>query len=162
MKQQKRARPEVWTQESQHTYTLRLITQADARDRPTLRAFAKWLADSQGLSPGTITDRIRSASTFVDSVTSQARCSCAQELRSITVQRIEDFFVEYGKDHGMACRHKMRAAMRSLLVFAAWRGWMGRELADAVPSLGGYRLSGLPRGISDEQLKPLSCIGKRL
>lgn len=154
MKQKSEAK-RVWTPESQHSYTLRRITQADPRNQPTLRGFAEWLADSRGIRPETITDRIRSASTFLDSVMSRARCCCAQALRSITVQRIEDFFVEYGKDHGMACRRKMRAAMRLLLVFAAYRGWADRELADAVPSLGGYRLSGLPQGISDEQLSTL-------
>ncbi len=155
MIQKKRTPNEVWTPESQHSYTLRRITQADPGNQPTLREFAKWLADSRGLSPETITDRIRSASTFVDSVTSRARCCCAQALQSITVQQIEDFFVEYGKDHGMGCRRKMHAAMRLLLMFAAWRGWADRELADAVPSLSGCRLSGLPRGISDEQLQTL-------
>ena len=155
MRQKKRASNEVWTPESQHRYTLRRIEQADFRNQPTLRAFAKWLADSRGLAPETITDRIRSASTFVDSVTSGARCCCAQALQSITAQQIEDFFVEYGKDHEMACRRKMRAAMRLLLMFAARRGWTDRELADAVPSLGGYRLSGLVRGLSDEQLQTL-------
>ena len=155
MGQKQRASNEAWTPESQHRYTRWRIEQADARNQPTLMAFAQWLADSRGLGPETITDRIRSASTFVDSVTSRVRCSCTQALRSITVQQIEDFFVKYGKDHGMGCRRKMRAAMRLLLMFAAWRGWTDRELADAVPSLGGYRLSGLVRGLSDEQLQTL-------
>ncbi len=155
MKQKKRAPNGVWTPESQHTYALRRITQADAENQPTLREFAKWLADSRDLRPETISDRIRSGCTFVDSLTARARCGCEQALRSITVQQIEDFFVEYGKDHGMGCRNKMRAAMRLVLMFAAGRSWVDRVLVDAVPSLGGYRLSGLPRGISDEQLQTL-------
>ncbi|MCP5040259.1 MAG: tyrosine-type recombinase/integrase [bacterium] len=145
----------AWSPESEVRYTCRRIERADARNRRALKAFAKWLADSRSLSPATVTVRIGSASTFVDAVTSRAGCSCAQTFRSITAQWIEDFFVEYGKDHGMASRSNMQAAMRLFLVFAACRGWVGRELADAVPSLGGYRLSGLPRGISDAQLSTL-------
>jgi len=142
----------VWSPASDHTYMLRRITRAAAWNRRTLRAFAKWLAESRGLSSATITVRIGSACTFVDWVTSYAGCSCVQAFRSITAQRIEDFFVEYGEDHGIAARRNMKAAMRLFLVFAASRGWVGREMADAVPSLVSYRLSGLPRGLSDAQL----------
>ena len=55
----------------------------------------------------------------------------------------------------MAARRSMRSAMRLFLKFAASRGWVDRELADAVPSLRSYRLSSLPRGLSDEQLSTL-------
>jgi integrase len=41
------------------------------------------------------------------------------------------------------------------LKFAATRGWVGCDLADAVPSLLSYRLSGLPRGLSDEEMSTL-------
>ena len=76
-KKRKSAPKEVWSPESEHTYVLRRITRADARNRRTLKAFAKWLAGSRGLSPATITLRMGSASTFVDAVTSRAGCSCA-------------------------------------------------------------------------------------
>lgn len=145
----------VWSPESQDGYTRRRIERACPGNRGTLRAFAEWLADSRDLSPATITVRIGSASTFVDAVTSSAGSSCSEAFRSITAQRIEDFFVEYGKDHGMAARRSMCTAMRSFLEFAASRDWVGRETAEAVPSLVGYRLSDLPRGISDEQLSKL-------
>lgn len=145
----------VWSPESQHTYMLRRIQRADSRNRRTLRAFAKWLEDSRALSPGTITVRIGSASTFVDAVTARVGCSCAPAFRSITARHIEDFFVEYGQDHGMSARRSMSAAMRLFLEYASIRGWVGREMVAAVPSLVGYRLSGLPRGINDEQLSKL-------
>ncbi len=154
-KKSKRAPRKVWSPESQHTYMLRRIARADAKNRPSLRAFGKWLAVSRGLHPGTITHRIRSACTFVDAVTARAGYSCAKAFRSITARRLEDFFVEYGRGHGMSARRSMRAGMRLFLEFAADRGWLNRELADAVPSLVDYRLSHLPRGISDEQLSKL-------
>ncbi|MCP5067281.1 MAG: tyrosine-type recombinase/integrase [bacterium] len=146
---------QAWSPESQAGYTWRRIERANAGNQRTLKTFALWLADSRGLSPATITVRIGSASTFVDAVTSSAGCSCAKAFRSITASRVEDFFVEYGKDHGMASRRSMCTAMRSYLEFAASRGWVGREMVDSVPSLVGYRLSDVPRGISDEQLSKL-------
>ncbi len=146
---------QTWSPESEARCTRRRIERADARNQPTLTEFAQWLADSRGLSPATITVRIGSTSTFVDAVTSRAGCSCARAFRSITVQQIEGFFVEFGKDHGMSSRRSMNTAMRTFLEYAGCRGWVGREMRDCVPSLIGYRLSDVPRGISDEQLSKL-------
>ncbi len=146
---------QAWSPETEAKYTRQRIERADAGNQTTLTEFAHWLADSRGLSPGTITVRIGSTSTFVDAVTSRAECSCARAFQTITVQQIEEFFVEHGKDHGMASRHSMRTAMRSFLEFAACRGWIDREMRDCVPSVIGYRLSDVPRGISDEQLSKL-------
>ncbi len=143
-----------WSPDTEARYTRRRIERADAGNRPTLTEFAQWLKDSQELSPTTIHHRIRAASTFVDAVTSGAE-SCAGAFRSITVQQIEEFFVGYGKDRGIGSRQNMNTAMRSFLEFGACRGWVGREMRDCVPSLSSYRLSGVPRGISDEQLSKL-------
>ncbi len=145
----------AWSPESQHRYMLRRIDRACAWNRPMLKAFADWLAEVQFLEAGSITVRLGSACSFVDAVTARAGVPCAQAFRSLTPDGVEDFFVRYGKDHGMSARRSMRSAMRSFLKFAASRGWVGWELADAVPSLLSYRLSGLPRGLSDEQMSTL-------
>lgn len=145
----------AWSPESQGIYTRRTIEKALARNRPTLRAFADWLAKCRGLGPGTITVRLGSACSFVDSVTARTGVTRARAFKSLTVGDVEDFFVLYGKDHGMAARRSMRSGMRLFLKFAASRGWVTWELGDAVPSLLGYRFSGLPRGLSDEQLATL-------
>src|SRR4051794_30100793 len=142
----------AWSPDSQHLYMLRRIERACAGNRPMLRAFGKWLAESRGLEPGSITVRVGSACSFVDAVTTQAEATCAQAFRRLSAGGVEDFFVGYCKDHGPAARRSMRSAMRLFLTFAAERGWVGWELADAVPSLLGYRLSNLPRGLSDEHL----------
>ncbi len=145
----------AWSPESQVMYTRRRIERACAENRPTLRAFADWLAEVRGLAPGSITVRLGSACTFADAVTARAGTTCVRAFQSLSPDGVEDFFVQYGKDHGMAVRRSMRAAMRLFLKFAASRGWVDRELADAVPSLKSYRLSSLPRGLSDEQLSTL-------
>ena len=145
----------VWSSASQHRYMLRTIERACAANQFTLRVFAEWLTEVRGLQAGTITVRIGSACSFVDAVTARAGETCARAFQLLTAEGIEDFFVQYGKGHGMASRRSMRAAMRLFLSFAAERGWVGRELAEAVPSLLGHRLSGLPRGLSEEQLATL-------
>jgi integrase len=46
----------------------------------------------------------------------------------------------------------MQTSMRLFLKFAVSSGWVGAELAEAVPSLPVFRLSGLPDGLRDEEL----------
>ncbi len=152
--EQTRERKQVWSLASQATYTRRRIDRAYAGNRPALRAFADWLAEVRGLAPGSITVRLGSACSFVDAVTDRAGAACGEAFQSLAPDDVEDFFVRYGKGHGMAARRSMRSAMRLFLKFAASRGWVDLELADAVPRLRSYRLS-LPRGLSDEQLSVL-------
>jgi integrase/recombinase XerD len=143
-----------WTPESQRTYMRGKIERAWAGNRSTLRAFADWLV-ARGLSPGTVTGRIALACFFVDTITSDARTTCVKAFQSLTADGIEDFFVQYGKNHGIATRRSMSTAMRSFLKFAASQGWGGLELSGAVPSLQRYQLSNLPRSLNDRQLSML-------
>ncbi len=143
-----------WSPDSQRNYTRATIERATAGNRPTLKAFADWL-ECRGLGLGSVTVRIGSARLFVDWLTARAETTCVPAFGSLTPQGIEDFFVQYGEDHGMAARRSMRSAVRLFLRFAASQGWVGRELPDAVPSLRSYRLSSLPRGLSEKQLSTL-------
>lgn len=145
----------AWSPASEHMYMLRTIERACAANQATLKAFAGWLAETRGLQAGSITVRIGSACSFVDAVTAHAGETCARAFQSLTPEGVEDFFVQHGKDHGMASRRSMQSAMRLFLSFAAEQGWVGRELAEAVPRLLSRRLSGLPRGLSEEQLSVL-------
>ena len=142
----------VWPLASQHIYTHRRIERACAANRPTLRAFAEWLAEVRGLAPASIKVRLHSTCCFLDAVAASAESTCAQQLQSLHRQDIEDFFVQYSKNHEMAARRSMLSAMRLFLKFAAFHGWVDWKLIDAVPRLEEYRLRGLPRGLSDEEL----------
>lgn len=123
--------------------------------KPVLRAFADWLMEERGIGPQTTRQRVDSVATFLTTVTAGEALPCQQALTSLTAEGVEDFFVQYSKDHGMRTRHCMRTAMRLFLRFADLQGWVGGELAAAVPSLLGWRLSGLPRGLCDEELTEL-------
>jgi integrase/recombinase XerD len=149
-------RSRVWRpEESERQYAEARIERADPWNRRTLRSFARWLSGTRGLAWSTIAKQIHPASTFVDAVTRRLGRSCISALRALDIDTVEGFFVEYGKGRGMSSRRSMQSAMRSLLRFAAERGWVGEEMVSAVPSLVSYRLSGLPRGLSDDQLARL-------
>jgi integrase/recombinase XerD len=153
MKETKKER-HAWSPESQDIYTRETIEKASQENRPTLRAFADWLG-AEGLGSGSITLRLTSARSFVDVVTARAGAPCVRAFQALTADGIEGFFVEYGRNHGLAARRHMRSAMRLFLKFAAFSGWVSWDLPDAVPSLLGYRLSGLPGGLSDQELSTL-------
>jgi len=147
-KRQRFWRPE----ESERQYAEARIQRADPGNRRSLRAFAQWLWSTRGLELSTIASRLHSACLFVDAVTRRAGSSCGAAFRSIGLEEIEDYFVEYGEARGNASRRSMQASMRLFLRFAAERGWVDEEMPAAVPRLVSYRLSGLPRGLSEEQL----------
>ena len=157
----------VWTPESERSYLEAAVARSLPGNRRTLGAFATWLSTSRGLSPGTITVRLGSASRFVDAMTSRFDAPCARSFRQLTALAIEDFFVDYAKSHGQAGLRSMQAAMRLFLRYASERGWVKADLVRAVPSIRTYRLSHLPRGVSDECLAELfespwegRCVGR--
>jgi integrase len=121
-----------------------------------LRAFAAWLEHDRELELASITVRIRSARWFVDAVmTAHDGKSAVRALRSLTADDVEQFFVDYAKGHGTVARRSMHSAMRLLLRFAASQSWVTETLADAVPSMHGYRRSSVPRAISEGDLRTL-------
>lgn len=146
---------EVWSVASEGRYTGAIIERSAAGNRRTLRAFADWLAEFRSLSPGSITVRLGSARSFVDAMTELFGAPCAGSFRRVTAVEVEDFFVDYAKSHGKAGLRSMQAAMRLFLRFANERGWVKADLVRAVPSVRTYRLSHLPRSVSDECLAQL-------
>lgn len=162
MRHQDRKQPQPWTPGSEKKRAQCLITRAPATCRRVLVEFSRWLEVERGLSPGSITRRILSASGFLGAMSRGS--SGSRALRRLTPRKVEDFFVSYCSDHGWAARRAMQAALRQILMFASGRGWVARELVDAVPSLRTYKLSSTPRGLDEEALGRLvrSMAGARV
>lgn len=147
---------EVWEPgETYRRYTEARIQRADIRNRPCLRDFAEWLSRARGLEPSTISARIHSAGVFVDALSRRFGGSCISSLQTLSTDDVEDFFIDYGKDHGLPARRVMQTAMRLFLRFAAHRGWVDEGVVHSVPSLASWRLSSLPRRLSEEDLSRL-------
>jgi integrase len=141
-----------WSPESDLFYAQNRIERACCENRPTLREFADWLGEERALAPATIKSRVGLVCTFVDEITDRVGAACVEVVESLTPASVEDYFVSYGQGHGAASRRSMQASMRLFLRFAASRGWVDVTLAEAVPSSRVYRLSSLPRGLSEEEL----------
>lgn len=145
----------VWSPESTLIALRRQIERAPAPHRPVLQSFCDWLMDERGVCPETAEQRLRPAALFLTEITARGALPLDQVLASLDAKGVEAFFVEFGQKHSMSTLRTMRSAMRLFLKFAATRGWVGRELAATVPSMVGWRLSGLPRGLSDEKVTTL-------
>jgi len=113
-----------------------------------LRAFSDWLRDSRGLAGGSVVLRLQSVRKFLEYLGEQPRA----ELRRLTARGVERFFVEFRQEHGSAAQRSLQAALRLFLRFASDRRWCSATLVDAVPVLHVYRLSEVPRGLSEEQV----------
>jgi site-specific recombinase XerD len=137
---------------SERHYTRNQIAAAAASWQRLLRGFATWLEQDRGLALSTITVRVTSARMFTEALGGRGGVAT---LSGLGVADIEDFFVDYAADHGPAARRSMQATLRLLLRFAAQRGWVKPQLAEAVPSMQRYRFSGVPRGLSREQVRAL-------
>ena len=116
-------------------------------------AFATWLEQDRELALSTITLRLTSTRAFVAAQATPR--GGVHALKRLNVSDIEDFFIGYAKAHGSEATRQMQAAMRLFLAFAATRNWVKRDLAGAVPSLRRYRLSNVPRGLGNDEVRQL-------
>jgi len=74
----------------------------------------------------------------------------AESLRGLSPEQVLSFFKTNAQDKGLSVRQCMQGALRVFLSFCFKRGYLNRDLAQAVPKIRTYKMSGVPRGISDE------------
>lgn len=116
--------------------------------QPLLNAYLAWMRDYQHAAPGTIDIRRHSVSQYLDWLGPEAT---AEGLSRLTAERVESFFIDYAGSMGMAARRSMQAALRTFLRFCFHEGYIAQCLDHAVPTLRTYKLSSVPRGLSEAQ-----------
>lgn len=110
--------------------------------------YLEWLRHYQHVADGTLGARAGSITRSLQRLGSQAT---AQGLRRLTTERVETFFLSYAQIMGRSARHSMQSALRTFLRFCLHQGYVQRLLDRAVPTLRSYKLSTVPRGLSEEQ-----------
>jgi integrase len=114
-----------------------------------------WLEDAQDLAVSTTEDLLATAKQLLQDWLG-AETACVRRLRRLRVDDVEDSFVRHGRTaHGKAAKRALQCGMRRLLQFCAEQGWVSPELAAAVPRIQTYRLSTVPRGVSEADLSRL-------
>ena len=116
--------------------------------QPLLDAYLQWMRHYQHASDGTLKVRSHSMAQFLQWLGPEVTL---EGLSRLTAERIENFFLSYAQNMGRSARHSMQSALRSFFRFCLHQGYIERPLDRAVPTLRTYKLSTVPRGISDSE-----------
>lgn len=126
--------------------------------QPLLDAYLNWMRHYQHASEGTLGVRGHSISQFLEWLGPDATLEGLSKLSS---DRIEDFFISHVRRMGCSARRSMQSALRTFLRFCLHSGYVGQSLEYAVPALRTYKLSTVPRGLTDTQAQQvLRCIDR--
>jgi site-specific recombinase XerD len=113
-----------------------------------LDSYLCWLRDYQHAALGTVELRRNSICRFLDWLGAKAT---AEGLSALTAKGVESFVITYANGKGKSARRSMQAALRTFLRFCFHAGYIQQHLDRAVPTIRTYKLSTVPRGLSDEQ-----------
>jgi len=119
-----------------------------------LNGYLQWLRQYQHAADGTLELRAHSISRFLQWLGPQ---TTAQSLKSLTPESIETFMLSDAQAMGRSARRSMQAALRTFLRFCLHQGYIEQPLDRAVPILRTYKLSTVPRGLSEQQARRVDC-----
>ena len=122
------------------------MTPADA----LLGRYREWLIGERSVAAGTARGYADAVRPFV---TSQAGPDGAPRMRGVEPADITGFVVAVCPGMPTGTAKLTVTALRSLLRWMCLQGWVDATVASAVPSVAGWRLSGLPRALPPDQLR---------
>jgi integrase/recombinase XerD len=125
-----------------------VVTAADE----LLERYRRYLTVERGLTAATARGYIDVVRPFVESRVTE---SGAVELWDLSPADVLGFLLAETGRRSRKSAKLLVSALRSLLGFWHVQGLIGRPLAGAVPSVAGWRLAGLPRALSSEQVRAL-------
>jgi integrase/recombinase XerD len=113
-----------------------------------LNDYLQWLRNYQHATEGTLEVRAHSITRFLQWL---GPLATAQGLARLTPEGIETFFLPHAQAMGRAERRSMQSALRTFLRFGLQQGYFQHRLDRAVPALRTYKLSTVPRALTEEQ-----------
>jgi integrase/recombinase XerD len=121
-----------------------------------LERYRRYLLVERGLTVGTARGYVDIVRPFVES---RVTATGEIELWDLSPADVLGFLLAEARRRSRKSAKLLVSALRSLLGFWHVQGLIGRPLAGAVPSVAGWRLAGLPRALSAEQVRALldSC-----
>ncbi len=116
-----------------------------------LGRYRAWLLVERGVTPGTARGYVDCVRPFVATRTS----GDALEFTGLTAAEVTAFVLASCPGRAVGSAKLIVCALRSLLGWLHLAGTVEVSLAAAVPSVAGWRLSGLPKGLKPGQLRRL-------
>lgn len=121
-----------------------------------LGGYRAWLCSERGLAAVTTRNYADMVRPFV---ASRLNAAGELDLRSLAAGDVLAFVLAQCPHRRAGSAKLLVTALRSLLGYLHVQGVIARPLAPVVPSVAGWRLTGLPRGLGSEQVRALldSC-----
>lgn len=118
-----------------------------------LDEYLGWLTDYLHRSPRTVEKRRRYVIPLLESIGADDRYP--NRLSSLSPRFLQDFLMEMADKPGSAKAVEVACSLRRFLTFCFERGHLDIDLSTAIPSFRRYKLSAVPKGISDEHAQRL-------
>lgn len=117
-----------------------------------LSEFVTYLREDLCLAQTTIDEHCRALGLFIGSIKEYASRS---KLHLLQARMIHDYVIEASKGKGRAFQKKLCSSTRVFLRFAYIRGYLKKDLVQAVPNITVYKYAGLPKGLEWESVEKL-------
>lgn len=114
-----------------------------------LQEYLEYLKDERHLAKATL----EAYQMYINRLLKELGADPKKGLSKLSPKRILVFFAKYAQGRGLSSRRCFRNALLSFFRFCRRRGYLEYNLAEAVPRIRSYRLSDVPRGISDEDAR---------
>jgi integrase/recombinase XerD len=116
-----------------------------------LAEYLDFLRNHRGLADVTIGIRRNHVTLFMQSL----RLRNASDIEKISARQIHDYVIKTAKRLNRPSRQHLVSSIRTFLKFCHIKGYIRRDLTEAVPIVGTPRLGSVPRGISWESVEKL-------
>ena len=117
----------------------------DATIPPLLQHYLDYLRCERNLARTTIKSHRTCLVPFLDELGEPL----AERIVHLSPRQVLDFFTRHTCNRAPSLPRQLQGSLRSFLRFCRQEGYLERDLTWAIPPIHSYKLSGVPRGISD-------------
>lgn len=122
-----------------------------------LQPYLDYLKGERHLAPTTLQSHRAHVTAWLEDI----GLPIGPRLSQLSPQQVLSFFTKHAQDKSPGQRRCLQGVMRSFLRFCLHQGYLERDLSQAIPPLHTYRLSEVPRAISEgDAQKTLACIDR--
>lgn len=124
------------------------VTSSNNPPRQLIEGYSRWLKDYRDCAANTIELRAMYLSQFLELLSIE---SLELALKTLSHEQIEAFFLNYCQGRGQAARRSMQATLRTFFKYCYFVSLTTQDLSGSIPTLRVYKLSSLPRSISESE-----------
>jgi site-specific recombinase XerD len=123
-----------------------------------LSEYLDFLCSHRGLAESTIRFRKNDATSFLQSLNLQ---DDLEDIGKVSTEQVHDYIIKTAKRMTRPSRRHLVTSIRSFLKFCHLKGYVQRDLTEAVPVIGTPKLGSVPRGIPWKSVENLLTIPDR-